>query len=125
VDSKPHFIRAILESYAFAVRANCAQLEEIWGRKLRRVIVCGGSSVSDLWMQMLADNLGIPVERPAEKEASALGAAVCAGVGVKEYADFPHGVKVLVKPGGRFDPRHENRPAYDTAYERWLGFQHR
>jgi sugar (pentulose or hexulose) kinase len=125
VDSKPHFIRAILESYAFAVRANCAQLEEIWGQKLRRVIVCGGSSVSDLWMQMLADNLGIPVERPAEREASALGAAVCAGVGVREYADFPQGVKVLVKPGGRFDPRHENRAAYDTAYERWLGFQHR
>jgi autoinducer 2 (AI-2) kinase len=125
VDSKPHFIRSILESYAFAVRGNCAQLEEIWGQKLRRVIVCGGSSVSDFWMQMLADNLGIPVERPLEKEASALGAAVCAGVGVKEYADFSQGVKVLVKPGGSFEPRRENRPAYDGAYERWLSFQNR
>jgi sugar (pentulose or hexulose) kinase len=125
IDSKPHFIRAILESYAFAVRGNCAQLEEIWGQKLRRVIVCGGSSVSNIWMQMLADNLGIPVERPLEREASALGAAVCAGIGVKEYADFSHGVKVLVKSGGRFEPRGGNRPAYDIAYERWLSFQNR
>ena len=119
VDSKKHFIRSILECFAFAVRINCGQLEDISGKKLKRVMVCGGSSASDLWMQMLADNLGMAIERPYEKEASALGAAVCTGVGMKTYADFPRGVDVLVKSGGTFEPASSNRAAYNTAYERW------
>ena len=122
VDSKCHFIRSILESFAFAARGNCEQLEEISGKKIKRLMVCGGSSASGFWMQMLADNLGIPAERPREKEASSLGAAACAGVGVKEYTDFSQGIKLLVKPGDRFEPQAETRAPYDAAYRRWLGF---
>ena len=43
--------------------------------------VDGGASRSDTLMQIQADALGTPVERLAIAEASALGAAICAGVG--------------------------------------------
>jgi sugar (pentulose or hexulose) kinase len=123
VDSKRHFVRAILESFSFAVRGNCEQLEEISGKKIQRLTVCGGSSAGEFWMQMLADTLGIPVDRPGELEASSRGAAVCAGVGVREFVDFTQGVEVLVKRGNDFEPRPENKAVYDAAYQQWLGLQ--
>jgi autoinducer 2 (AI-2) kinase len=118
-DSKRHFIRAIQESHAFAIRGNCTQLEEISGRTTQHLTVCGGCSVSDFWMQMVADTVGIPVDRPAIGEASAVGTAICAGVGVGEYASLAQGVDVLVTLRDRFEPNAESHMAYDEAYKRW------
>ena len=42
--------------------------------------VDGGASVSDLMMQMQADLLRIPVDRPAMVETTAFGAAALAGL---------------------------------------------
>lgn len=42
--------------------------------------VDGGMTNSDVCMQIQADVLGIPVERPTMRESTALGSAVCAGV---------------------------------------------
>jgi sugar (pentulose or hexulose) kinase len=123
VDSKRHFIRAILESFSYAIRGNCEQLEEISGKKVQRLTVCGGSSSGDFWMQMLADSLGMPVDRPSEKEASSRGTAVCAGVGVREFCDFAQGMEALVKQGNIFEPRPENKAVYDAPYQRWLSLQ--
>ena len=44
--------------------------------------VDGGMAVNDWTMQFLADQLGLPVERPALTETTAFGAACLAGLGV-------------------------------------------
>jgi glycerol kinase len=54
---------------------------------LRRLRVDGGASGNDLLMQIQADVLGIPVERPAVRETTALGAALLAGLATGFYAD--------------------------------------
>ncbi|MDY7080571.1 MAG: FGGY-family carbohydrate kinase, partial [Chloroflexota bacterium] len=87
---------------------------------IERLTVCGGCSVSDFWMQMVADTMGVVVDRPAISEASAVGAAICAGVGAGEYADLAQGVDALVTRQDRFEPAVESLPAYDRAYNRWL-----
>ena len=48
----------------------------------------GGMVANDWMAQDLADMLGIPVERPAFAETTALGAAMLAGVGVGLFADL-------------------------------------
>lgn len=50
------------------------------GCDIARLRVDGGASVSDLLMQMQADSLRIPVDRPAMVETTAFGAAALAGL---------------------------------------------
>ena len=47
---------------------------------LTRLRVDGGASANDLLMQIQADVLGVPVDRPAVLETTALGAALLAGL---------------------------------------------
>jgi len=50
--------------------------------------VDGGASVNDALMQFQADQLGIPVRRPAVPETTALGAAYLAGLAVGYWSDL-------------------------------------
>jgi lipoate-protein ligase B len=52
---------------------------------LRSVRSLGGAARSDLWLQMKADLLGIPVERPACADAASLGAAMLAAAGTEDF----------------------------------------
>ena len=119
-DSRRHFVRAILEMHAFAVRANCEQLEQISGQSIARLIVCGGWSSNDLWIQILADCLGRPVEVAATTESTALGAAICAGVGVGAFGSMARGIEALGALRPTVEPASSNQDAYEIAYQRWL-----
>lgn len=55
-------------------------MEQDSGHKLENLAVDGGLSASDLCMQTQADISGIPVDRPAMRETTALGAAIAAGL---------------------------------------------
>ncbi len=58
-----------------------AIVEDTAGRALSALRVDGGMARNDWAMQFLADILGVPVERPAVTETTALGAAYLAGLG--------------------------------------------
>ena len=49
--------------------------------RIRSLRVDGGATRNDFLMQFQADLLGIPIERPAMVESTALGAALLAGIG--------------------------------------------
>ncbi|CAI5458381.1 unnamed protein product [Closterium sp. Yama58-4] len=49
--------------------------------------VDGGASINNLLMQLQADFLGCPVQRPADIETTALGAALAAGIGVGLWSE--------------------------------------
>jgi glycerol kinase len=53
------------------------------GAPLLSLRVDGGASANDFLMQRQADLLGIPVERAAVAESTALGAAALAGLAVR------------------------------------------
>lgn len=55
-------------------------MERDSGKRLESLAVDGGLSNSDLCMQTQADVTGIPVDRPAMRETTALGAAIAAGL---------------------------------------------
>ena len=64
-----------------------AAMERDAGVPLKRLRVDGGASSNDLLMQMQADVLGLPIDRPAVLETTALGAALLAGMAVGFFAD--------------------------------------
>ena len=72
--------RAALDCIAFQTCDLLDAMREDWGNDKASVLrVDGGLAVSDWTMQRIADLTGIPVERPAMRETTALGAAWLAG----------------------------------------------
>lgn len=75
--------RAALEGVAFRVREVFDHVHALAGRAPPAALgVDGGLAGSDVFLQLQADLLGRPVRRHALREATACGAAICAGRGV-------------------------------------------
>jgi len=78
--------RATLESIAFQVADVLEAMAADAGEQLRALRVDGGAAANDLLLQLQADLLGVPVERPVVAETTALGAAYLAGLAIGYWA---------------------------------------
>lgn len=79
---KGHVARATLEATCFQTKAILDAMEKDSSHKLQELAVDGGMCNSDFTMQTQSDLIGIPVNRPAMRETTALGAAIAAGLAV-------------------------------------------
>jgi len=94
---REHIIRDTLESIAYQTKDVFEAMKADSGIELKSLQVDGGVSVSPFGMQFQADILGIPVNRPAITETTALGAAFLAGLGTGVWKDRNELKKVLVQ----------------------------
>ena len=78
--TRAHLARAVLDSIAFQVTDLVRAMEAEAPCPLTALRVDGGASVSDILMQTQADLLRLPVDRPAQVETTAFGAAALAGL---------------------------------------------
>ena len=85
--------RAVLEGVAHGLLANARQLAEDSDAGPERVHVVGGLSRSPFFTQLLADVWGCEIQVGASPEATALGAALCAGVAAGVFRDFDEAVE--------------------------------
>ena len=83
--TKNHIIRATVESLAYQTADVVAMMEEATGLTVPALKVDGGACKNNLLLSFQADLLGIPVERPASVESTALGAAYLCGLAVGLY----------------------------------------
>jgi glycerol kinase len=83
-----HLARATLEGIAHEVSDLMVAMQEDLGRPVRKLRVDGGASANGLLMQMQADFAGILVERPADLETTARGAAMLAALGKGLFASW-------------------------------------
>jgi len=79
--TRAHLVRAALESIAYQSYDVVSVLRREGRSNPRALRVDGGATRNDFLMQFQADLLGIPIERPAMVESTALGAAYLAGIG--------------------------------------------
>ena len=98
-----HIARAALEAIALSVAEVAGCMEADAGSRLTAMRVDGGATANDLLMQIQADVLGIPVERPVVRETTALGAALLAGLAAGFYPDRA-AVAAARRVERRFDP---------------------
>jgi glycerol kinase len=80
--TRAHLARAVLEGIALQIADLLFAMQADAGAKLASLRVDGGAAANDLLMQFQADILGVPIVRPQMVEATALGAAMLAGIGV-------------------------------------------
>ena len=102
---RAHIARAVLEGIAYRTReALAVLLDDAQVARPDRLRVDGGMAANDVFLQCLADALGSPVERPETVQATALGVAYLAGMGVGVW-DGIDNVRHAWRSGGVFTPR--------------------
>ncbi len=77
--TRKEIVRAALESVGYQTRDLIEAMRVDAGQAIDLIRVDGGMAASDWTMQFLADVLAVPVERPADIESTAQGAALTAG----------------------------------------------
>src|SRR5262249_33850276 len=81
--------RAVLEGVSFQIADLIDAAAKDAGAPLKELRVDGGMARNDWFLQCQADVLGLPVVRSAQTEATALGAALLAGVGAGGWGGTP------------------------------------
>jgi glycerol kinase len=109
--------RAALEAVCYQTRDLLEAMRADGATGLETLRVDGGMVANDWMLQMLADILGVAVERPVVAETTALGAAYLAGLNQGLFADLA-AVAAQWQCDARFEPRMEAAER-DTRYDGW------
>ena len=115
--TRAHVYRAILEGLAYALRDGKERTEKRSGVAIDQLRVAGGGSQSDAAMQLTADVFGLPVSRPHVYEASGLGAAINAAVGIGLHPDYTTAINAMTRLGDTFHPQPDAHDVYDRLYK--------
>jgi xylulokinase len=117
--SRIHLYRAVLEGVSFALRHNIEAGTQGAHSLDPRLIVVGGASHSDLWMQIIADVTRYPVYTIVQEVEAALGAALLAAhtVGLVDDGEMEKGWVQLER---RAQPKRENVMTYDRTFAEYL-----
>ena len=115
---KAHIARAVLDSIAFQVTDLVRAMNEDAPCPLTTLRVDGGASVSNILMQTQADLLRLPVDRPAQVETTAFGAAALAGLAVGVWSDLEE-LKRLRRSQFVFTPQRDETACAED-YRLWL-----
>lgn len=114
--TRAHMYRSILEAVALTMKKYIFDMTEEVGVETKRIIVTGGGSGSDLFMQIIADVMNIPTVRNEVTGAAGVGSAICAAVATGIYKSFPEAVEHMVRYSDEFQPIAENTEIYDKMY---------
>ncbi len=115
--TKAHLARAAVEAMAYQTRDVVDAMAADSGVGLAELRVDGGASVMDVLCQFQADQLGVPVRRPANLETTALGAAYLAGLAEGVWSS-PEEIGRGWQAAAEFEPG-ASRDEADSLYEGW------
>ncbi len=115
--TRAHLTRAVVEAMAWQTRDVVDAMTTAAGQPPGALRVDGGASVMDLLCQFQADVLGVPVQRAAATETTALGAAFLAGLAVGVWGSTAE-VAAAWHADAEFLPSRD-RAALDADHARW------
>lgn len=117
--TKAHMIRSTMEGVAFALEHNLLTAYET-GVEISDLYSVGGSSNSKVWTQLKADITRKRILVPYSDHATALGAAILAGVGVGLYNSFDDAIARTVRIKRVHVPNPENFSLYKERFSQYL-----
>jgi xylulokinase len=109
-------LRAMIEGLDYQFLEVVLAMESSLSQKLDRFIAIGGAIHNTFWMQNKADIVGRPVEVPQVEEATPLGAAILAGIGVGLYRDEQDALEHVFRPGKTYEPDPERHARYAESF---------
>jgi xylulokinase len=111
-------VRAVLEGVAFGLRDSLDLIAEL-SEPITLGRVSGGGARSEMWLEIVASALELPLERVAVDEGAAFGAALLGGVAASVWPDVHAAVAATVRRHGRIDPIPEWVEVYDEQRRRY------
>jgi len=119
--TKGHFSRAVMEGVAYSMR-DC--LEEIKKQNIpvEQYRLIGGGAKGELWRQILADVLGVPLTVTKNNDSS-LGSAMLAGLAIGMFRDYTDSVQKCVRVVDTVMPVPENQLIYDKGFQTYQRIQ--
>ena len=119
--TRAHFNRAVLEGVAYSMK-DCIETLRSMGAAPARAVAIGGGSKSELWRQILADMLGIPLTTVANVDSS-LGSAMLAGVAIGAFDGHAGAVRTCVHTQGVTQPDPEAAAFYAERFDLYKAIQ--
>ena len=117
---REHIARAVYEGIAFCHRYHLEKLLKTRETAPRCIRLAGGAARSEVWAQMFADVMKLPVETVAAGETGALGCAIGAAVATGEYAGLNEAVEHMTAVARRYEPNPDWTAAYDKKYRLYV-----
>jgi len=117
--NRASMFRSLQENACIVSAINLKKIEAFTDIEIKEIVFAGGASRGELWCQILADVTGCRVKVPKVTEATALGAAMSAGVGVGVYKSLVDASKKLVKWEREYLPNKQNHKRYQTIAKEW------
>lgn len=105
--TKDDFVKATLQSIAYGTKDIIQTMEKDTSMHIPELMADGGASRNSYLMQFQADILNIPIQRAADENTTAFGAAILAGLAVGFWKDIDE-IKSLQEPGRTFTPNMED-----------------
>ena len=112
-----HFTRATLEGVAMSLK-DCMQTLYDLGVEMKRVRIIGGGAKGLLWRQIVADVLGIEMQK-VKVDDSSFGTAMLAAVGIGWFESFAQAAETCIEVESISKPNPENQKIYDALFARY------
>jgi len=117
--NKISMFKSLQENACIVSSINLDKIKQFTNIDINQLVFAGGASKGALWSQTLADVTGCIVKIPKVTEATALGAAMSAGVGAGVYKDLKSAAKSLIVWDKEYLPNFENTKKYKEIKNRW------
>ena len=125
--TRAHLARAVLEAMCFQTRDVVESMVASSGHPITALRADGGATANGLLLQLQADILQVPVQRPVVQETTALGAAYLAGVAEGVWSlddlDAKWAVDVEVEPSITAEAADAAHAGWRRAVERSLAWE--
>ena len=119
VCNKASMFRSLEENACIVSAINLEKIKAFTNLEMDEIVFAGGASKGALWCQILADVTGCKIKVPKVTEATALGAAMAAGVGAGVYKSMVAAAQDLVVWDKEYLPNSENYSKYAEIKEQW------
>jgi len=113
----PHMFRSVLEGIALTMKNHAQGMCDELGSKLTSIVVSGGGSNGELFMQIFADVFGVPAHRNVVNGSASMGAAICTALALNVYRDRQEAIDHMVRRRDTFSPIEENVVLYNRINE--------
>lgn len=110
--------RACMEGVVYEMYLNMQALKAS-GIKFKKLHATGGGAHSEVWMQMKADVLNLPIIALKTVDAGTVGCAMLTGMAIHLFDDLEDAASKMVEETVTYEPRRKVHEKYMKNYERY------
>lgn len=109
--TRGHIFRALMEGIGYGTELILENFRT-GGFTPSEMVICGGATNSELWMQIHADISNLPIIKTRVADAPALGSAMLAGICGGAFSSFEQAADAMVQVERRIEPDPDRHAVY-------------